>query len=178
MIGYIGQIALLPRQPWGWIPCDGSKLYIASFSMLFSVIGNNYGGDGMTTFAVPKLVDLVAIGFGTAASGTTYGIGQTGGVTSVTLTSAQCPTPQHTHGFVVSGARGTTTVSNGAMLADGSHGSFTSTQNAQLYATQPGAQQLNSPLTLFGGGGQPHENRQPSLGLAFYICADGAYPPS
>jgi microcystin-dependent protein len=38
-----------------YLPTDGSVYPILSYLPLFSLIGSNYGGDGMTTFAVPNL---------------------------------------------------------------------------------------------------------------------------
>jgi microcystin-dependent protein len=41
--------------PRGWAMCDGRLLSISQNSTLFSVLGTAYGGDGMTTFALPDL---------------------------------------------------------------------------------------------------------------------------
>jgi microcystin-dependent protein len=41
--------------PIGTIPMDGQLLPIAQNRELFSVMGTAYGGDGQTTFAVPKI---------------------------------------------------------------------------------------------------------------------------
>jgi len=41
--------------PDGWALCDGSLLQISGNEVLFSVLGATYGGDGFTTFALPKL---------------------------------------------------------------------------------------------------------------------------
>jgi hypothetical protein len=38
----------------GWIPLDGRAWSVKLFPELFTVLGNRYGGDGKTTFAVPK----------------------------------------------------------------------------------------------------------------------------
>ena len=35
---------------------------IAQNTMLFSLLGNTYGGDGKTTFALPKLAPLTPVG--------------------------------------------------------------------------------------------------------------------
>jgi len=43
--------------PAGWLPTDGSVLLIQNYPALFSAIGTKYGGDGLTTFALPN-VDL------------------------------------------------------------------------------------------------------------------------
>lgn len=39
--------------PRGWLLCDGRLLTIENNTALYSVIGNKYGGDGLTTFALP-----------------------------------------------------------------------------------------------------------------------------
>jgi microcystin-dependent protein len=41
--------------PADWLPADGRALSIESFGYLFQAIGTQYGGDGQTTFALPKL---------------------------------------------------------------------------------------------------------------------------
>ncbi len=41
--------------PNGWSFCDGTLLPINQNTALFSIIGTTYGGDGKTTFALPKL---------------------------------------------------------------------------------------------------------------------------
>ena len=39
----------------GWTHCDGRLLQIEGNNSLLSVLGNRYGGDGKTTFALPDL---------------------------------------------------------------------------------------------------------------------------
>jgi Phage Tail Collar Domain/Collagen triple helix repeat (20 copies) len=41
--------------PGNYLPADGRTLAITINTALFSLIGTNYGGDGMTTFALPDL---------------------------------------------------------------------------------------------------------------------------
>lgn len=38
----------------GWILCEGQLLLIADYPSLFAVLGNSYGGNGTTTFALPN----------------------------------------------------------------------------------------------------------------------------
>jgi microcystin-dependent protein len=54
---YIGQLSLVPYNfaPQGWALCQGQLLPIVQNTALFSLIGNTYGGDGVTTFALPNL---------------------------------------------------------------------------------------------------------------------------
>jgi microcystin-dependent protein len=57
---YIGQICLFPW-PWaprGWAKCDGQMFRIQEYSALFSLIGTEFGGDGRTNFALPKMTPI------------------------------------------------------------------------------------------------------------------------
>lgn len=44
--------------PRGWAFCDGQLMQIAPNAALFSLLGTTHGGDGRTTFALPKIEDL------------------------------------------------------------------------------------------------------------------------
>ena len=53
---YLGEIQIFPYNfcPVGWLPLTGQILPISQYTALFSLIGTNFGGDGVTTFALPK----------------------------------------------------------------------------------------------------------------------------
>jgi microcystin-dependent protein len=55
-----GQIVLFGGgwAPVGWHACDGELLKIHQYAELFSILGTRFGGDGMTTFALPKLANV------------------------------------------------------------------------------------------------------------------------
>lgn len=55
--GFIGEIRLFAGNfaPRYWSFCDGKMLSIQQHTALFSILGTIYGGDGRTTFALPKL---------------------------------------------------------------------------------------------------------------------------
>ena len=85
--------------PTGYLLCDGSAVSRTTYADLFTAIGTTYGtGDGSTTFNVPNVKGKVPVG---RDSGDTSfdTLGETGGVKSVTLTSAQSGLPAHSHGF-------------------------------------------------------------------------------
>ena len=48
-----------PWVPVGWAACDGSILEIQPNYILYDLIGATYGGDGKTTFALPKIASPV-----------------------------------------------------------------------------------------------------------------------
>ena len=64
--------------PAGFFFCSGQTLSIDEYLTLYTVIGTTYGGDGVTTFAVPDLRGRVAIHQGSNGTNT-YSIGQSGG---------------------------------------------------------------------------------------------------
>ena len=57
IVGYTGEIRLFAGTfaPKGWAFCDGKIMAIKHNSALYSLLGNQYGGDGSTTFALPDL---------------------------------------------------------------------------------------------------------------------------
>jgi microcystin-dependent protein len=95
--------------PSGWLICDGSAVSRTTYSNLFSTVSTNYGaGNGSTTFNLPDLRGRTIFGMdnmgGTAANRltTTSGInanntlGATGGSQSVTLSTTNLPSHNHT----------------------------------------------------------------------------------
>ncbi|MCA9637956.1 MAG: tail fiber protein [Myxococcales bacterium] len=60
MEGYIGEIRLFGGTfaPLNWSFCDGQLLQPSQYPALFSILGNSYGGDGRTNFALPKLASV------------------------------------------------------------------------------------------------------------------------
>ena len=77
--------------PNGFLPADGRLMSIAQNAALFSLFGTTYGGDGVTTFALPDLRgrDVVGVGEGLV-------VGQTVGTESTVLTEANLPAHSHT----------------------------------------------------------------------------------
>jgi microcystin-dependent protein len=53
---YLGEIRTFAFNfcPSGWLPVQGQILLISQNEALFNLLGTTYGGDGMTTFALPK----------------------------------------------------------------------------------------------------------------------------
>src|SRR5438477_12820381 len=94
---FIGEIRMFAGNfaPVGWAFCNGAIMPISQNDALFNLIGTTFGGDGQETFALPNLASRVPIHAGTAPSGTSYQLGEVGGVETVTLTTNQIPS--HTH---------------------------------------------------------------------------------
>lgn len=54
---FVGEIILVAFRyaPLDWLKCQGQYLLIAEYSMLYSLIGIRYGGDGVEYFRLPNL---------------------------------------------------------------------------------------------------------------------------
>jgi microcystin-dependent protein len=67
---YTGEILWLANEfcPTKTLPADGALLPISEHPPLFSLLGITYGGDGVTTFAVPDLRGRVPMGVAEAAN--------------------------------------------------------------------------------------------------------------
>ena len=72
--------------PAGTAFCDGQLLSISQYTALFSVIGTTYGGDGITTFALPDLRGRTPVGAGNG-----FILGQKLGVENIYLTDSNLP---------------------------------------------------------------------------------------
>jgi microcystin-dependent protein len=94
----LGEIAIFPYNfnPRSWAYCDGQLLAISSNTALFSLLGTTFGGDGMTTFALPDLRGRVAMHQGTGAGLSARTLGQRFGSESTTITIANLPAHNHT----------------------------------------------------------------------------------
>jgi microcystin-dependent protein len=47
--------------PAGWAPLDGAVLSISQNTALFALLGTTYGGDGKTTFALPRVKPIFTL---------------------------------------------------------------------------------------------------------------------
>lgn len=99
------------RVPSGFAWCDGRSIQIQTNPALYSVIGNKYGGDGISNFALPDLRCRVPLGMANSQPpmGSVKALGTQGGQESLTLTIANLP--QHSHGATLSGQAVTVEVS-------------------------------------------------------------------
>jgi microcystin-dependent protein len=85
--------------PPGWLLCDGA-IYIASnhpeLEDLRKSLGSTYGGDGISTFAVPDFRGRVPMGSGQGTGLTSRSVGQSLGEEGHSLSRSE--TAPHTHG--------------------------------------------------------------------------------
>lgn len=78
--------------PSGWLLCDGSEVLKSDYPRLYNVVGTTYGTPvDSNKFTLPNLADRIPVG----KSGSTT-VGNTGGASSVTLTTSNLPAHTHT----------------------------------------------------------------------------------
>ena len=149
---HIGQIVPYARTslPDGVLLCDGAQYSVAEYPELAAVLPDSLHIDS-ETFCVPDLRGLMLVGAGTAASGTDYSLGQTGGAETHRLTIEEIPPHSHlthTHGTSVN-------------IEEPVPG-------APYAITTPG---IGAEATSQVGGGSPHNNMPPYYVVLYGIIA-------
>ncbi|GAB2962236.1 tail fiber protein [Hymenobacter coalescens] len=171
---FIGEIRLMGFDfpPKGWLFCQGQTLPINQNQALFSLLGTQYGGDGVQTFKLPDLRGRVALGMGAGPGLATYTLGQVGGAETVALTPAQLPAHDHTF---------TGTIKTCA-AAEGNQpsGYFPAPAGVTQYSAGASNAAMGGNAlagsTSTAGGSQPHENRQPMIVMNYAIAVQGIFP--
>ena len=164
---YVGEIRIVGCNfaPVGWAFCNGAVMPISQNTTLFQLIGTTYGGDGVNTFSLPDLRGRIPVHQGTGG-GSSYTMGQNGGVETVTLTTQQIP--NHTHPALCRSA--------GSDSANPAGAIWSATSDTR-YATSAAVNATMAPASIpQAGGSQPHDNLPPYLVVNFIISLFGIFP--
>jgi microcystin-dependent protein len=160
---FIGEIRMFAGDfaPHDWALCEGQLLAISQNDTLFQLIGTTYGGDGVSTFALPDLRGRVPMHVGPG-----FSLGQLQGDEQITLTQSQIPA--HSHAAGASSGVGASADPSGRLPARNAAGvpAYALTSNTDL---APAA-------LLAAGGSSAHTNMQPYLGINFIISLSGIFP--
>ena len=168
---FVGEIRVFPFgfAPRGWAPCEGQLLSISSNTVLFSIVGTTYGGDGRVTFALPDLRGAAPVHAGQGEGLSIRTLGETGGEAAVTLTSSEMPS--HNHAAACSPDAGRETgLGDANVWADAGGG-----RGEKVYASSGGATMASGALGA-AGGNSPHNNMPPYLTVFYCIALQGIYP--
>jgi len=165
---FLGSLLLVPYNfaPAGWALCNGQLLQISQNQALLSLLGTTYGGDGVTTFALPDLRGRVPISSGQGPGLQNYTLAQTGGAESATLGVNQLPPHNHS----------VNTVSGNGASAHPANEYLASSTSGHIYASTRPDSKLNASAVSETGSGQPVDIRSPYLTLNWIIALAGIFP--
>jgi microcystin-dependent protein len=157
--------------PTGWAQCNGQLMPISQNTALFSLLGTSYGGDGKSTFALPNLQGMAAVGVGQGPGLSPYDQGQSAGSESIALLQSEMPL--HTHALEATPfpADQTSPSPNRVLARSKPANAYQSDVNLS------NVDQLDSSGLAPAGGGAPHNNMPPVLVLNFIIALQGVFPP-
>jgi len=162
---FMGEIRMFSFNfaPVNWATCDGQVMSINQFQALYSLLGTTYGGDGVSNFRLPDLRGRTML-----HKGGSYAQGQMSGFEQSSLGTANLPV--HAHMLSANSGAATVNTPQGNALA----ASETAYPNYSDLTSQAILDQASLALA---GGGQSHDNMQPSLVINFCIALLGVYPP-
>lgn len=161
---FIGEVRMFAGNfaPRNWAFCNGQTILIAQNPAYFSIAGTIYGGDGRTTTGIPNLHNRAPMHAGHGPGLTNRPLGSHGGTVTETLTEGQMAS--HSHALVASLAAETTSPSN--VVSFGA---------APLYGSG-GTNVAMADVMGSAGNNEPHNNRQPLLGMNFIVALQGTFP--
>lgn len=147
--------------PKFWAECNGQLLPINQNQALFSLLGTTYGGNGVTTFALPDLRGRVPI----HEDGSNFTLGQRAGEEAHILTTQEMPA--HTHQARAS--------ANGPTISSPSPNFWATNTGFTPYGTTADVTMSADNITNVGGS-QAHNNMSPFLTLNMCIALQGIFP--
>lgn len=168
MDNYLGEIQMFAFgfAPQQWAFCNGQLLPINQNQALFALLGTLYGGNGVTTFALPDLRGRSMVHFGSGVGLSPIQVGEISGSTTSTLTISNMP--NHTHGFSVA-------VNTSAGTTDNVANNLASNVNSFKDSVQPGSF-LNGVSASSTGQSQPFSIQNPFIGINHCIALTGIFP--
>lgn len=166
---FLGQVQIFGFNfaPRGWAFCDGTLLAISTNTALFSLLGTVYGGNGVTTFALPDLRGRTPIHPGQGPGLSPIVQGEMSGGESVTLLISNMPAHNH---IVMANSN------NATEDEPGSNVHFGSTSVPIYTKGSPGNVPLAPDSTTMTGGSVPVGIRNPYLGIYYSIALQGIFP--
>ena len=168
---FLGEIRMFGGNfaPKTWTFCNGQILSADQYPDLYRLIGNKYGGEKNSTFALPDLRGRIPVCMGQGKDLTARSLGEKGGVESVTLTDSELPLHNHRWQAGADGANSNSP--EGRVLGNVSPYLF--------YKSHSGTEKylaFSPEVVGKTGGGGPHSNIMPCCCVSFIIALSGDYP--
>lgn len=162
-------------EPKYWAFCNGQQMSISTNTALFSLLGTNFGGDGVNYFNLPDLRGRAPVGTGNGAGLTPCILGQKNGAEAITLTVENLPSHSH-NGNVALNLMADNTGSGGGTSPDFSFPGLLT----NAYGGNPDVTMANPTYSAFSigtaGAGAPVNTRSPYVAVNFVICVTGIFP--
>lgn len=205
---FLGEIRAFTgaNPPVGWLVCNGATLSITSYQALFTLMGNAFGGDGVTTFAIPDLRGAAILGIGKNLSdpqGINHAMGEASRVETALVRVTNMPLHTHSAQFTpstqvappalnvtVANVVGTETSPSGKVLAQTVAANGTAANTYLAPSTQTttlngvsvvlsngtATPATNPVMTQDTGGGAPFKIVPPYQVVNYIIATMGYYP--
>lgn len=164
--------ALTTSDSMGWLKCDGRSLSRTQYAQLYNVIGTSFGADNATTFKLPDCRGRVPAAIGSGQGLTARSLGDIAGAETHTLSVNEIPShnhgvsdPGHRHGDVPDGTQSISALSGGGTTA-------ADEPRTALTASATTGISIDST-----GGGQAHNNMQPTVFLGNVYIYSGIRDP-
>jgi microcystin-dependent protein len=173
---YIGAVYMFAGNfaPRGFQFCNGQLLSIAQNSALFAILGVTYGGNGVSTFALPDLRCRGPLGQGNGQGLSPVVAGEMSGQDNVSILTSNLP--MHNHLINVSSQPANAVDPTGSIQAVVNDGAVPTPNSYAGYATTPPTG-LAAPTSMTAAGGSiPLNIQNPYLGLSMIICTQGLFP--
>jgi microcystin-dependent protein len=165
-------------------PCDGRLMVGSKNTAMLSLLKKTFGGDGVTTFALPDLRGRAAVccdlygeisppkpDEGPVVKLTPYKLAEVAGEATVKLSVAQMAT--HYHPVYATKFKGNMKNPSGQMWANADN-----RPPIACFANAKGVGTVMSPAAIGEvGGDQPHNNMMPYQAIRYLMSQSGVYPP-
>jgi microcystin-dependent protein len=192
--GYIGSICMVASNfcPDKFAEANGALLTVSSNTALFSLLGNRFGGNGTTTFALPDLRGRSPVNLGQShtAMAPVVTLGSKRGQETITLAPHHMTAHAHAYAYTppedspslnVSKTAATKAVpDNGDLIAAQTANAFVPAGSAGKTVPLGGASSTGKSGTVAvqnTGGGAPFASLSPQQALTACIRVEGLYPP-
>ena len=193
MYGYmLGEVKIFAGNfaPRNWAFCNGQLLSISGNGQLYSILGNTFGGDKRTTFALPDTKNRTVIGMGAGPGQSDRKFGEQGGYYAMYVNKERLPSHNHTvskkpdylyveikpYAYDSNGSTASPVYAYPTRSPEGDE-AYSSSANAIMGKTKINWTKSNTTFTPAGGTEEaPFNIVQPSLGTNYIICTSGLYP--
>lgn len=170
---FLGEILKMPTNfcPRDTLQANGALLSIAQNTALFSLYGTTFGGDGITTFALPDFRGRAPVHEGQGPGLSNYVLGQQGGTETNMMLEIQMPRHEH-----VALVQATTAAGDSRRAFRNAFG--TTPANKYVSGTTPASQLMNRDTVIIRptGESQPWNHRSPILTIRYCVVAAGIFP--